>query len=100
MRSRSRRREPRHATRERDDQPVGAETEGGVTIVENWDALVQAARPQDSSVTTWRIYILTRAGYPFEDAELLATHPTVDLHAAVWLIERGCPVETALRILL
>ena len=44
--------------------------------------------------------VLREAGYPPEDALLLAIDPDVDLHEAVALLERGCKVETALRILI
>ena len=47
-----------------------------------------------------RLVQLFRAGYDPEDAGLLAVHPDVDLHAALRLVERGCPPKTALRILL
>ena len=47
------------------------------------------------SVTRWRIEQLLAAGY-HDDAAL---DPEVDLRSAVSLLERGCPVDTALRIL-
>ena len=43
---------------------------------------------------------LERAGYPSDAAAALAARHDVDLHAAVGLLERGCPPETALQILL
>jgi len=48
----------------------------------------------------WRVDVLREAGYPPEDALLLAIDPDVDLHEAVELLEHGCKVETALLILL
>jgi hypothetical protein len=51
-------------------------------------------------VLSWRVSELSRAGYGDEAVVLLATAPDVDLHLAVDLIARGCPVETAVRILL
>lgn len=48
----------------------------------------------------WRIEQLESAGYPPASAVVVASHLEVDLHAAVDLVHRGCPVETALRILL
>jgi hypothetical protein len=51
-------------------------------------------------IERWRAEELERAGYePLQAAELAARND-VDLHLAVNLLERGCPVETAVRILL
>lgn len=50
-------------------------------------------------VLLWRITRLVEAGYCAECAVELGC-ATVDLHAAVDLVERGCPAELALRILL
>ena len=51
-------------------------------------------------IERWRAAELERAGYePLQAAEL-AARQDVDLHLAVELLERGCPVETAVRILL
>jgi hypothetical protein len=51
-------------------------------------------------IERWRAEELERAGYePLQAAEL-AVRNDVDLHLAVDLLERGCPLETALRILL
>jgi hypothetical protein len=52
------------------------------------------------NVLRWRFEELVRAGYGAEDAVVVASHVDVDLHAAADLVRRGCPVETALRILL
>jgi hypothetical protein len=51
-------------------------------------------------VLTWRMWALERAGYNDAAVVLLATAREVDLHLATSLLERGCPVDTALRILL
>jgi hypothetical protein len=51
-------------------------------------------------IERWRAAELERAGYDAADASELASRPYVDLHLAVELLERGCPVATALRILL
>lgn len=53
-----------------------------------------------ASFVSWRFGQLARSGYGLDDAIVLACHPEVDLHAAVELVQRGCPPETALRILL
>ncbi len=50
-------------------------------------------------VRHWRVEALIRAGYPPWDALVLSLRPDVDLHVAVALLERGCPPETAMRIL-
>ena len=51
-------------------------------------------------VEQWRLASLERAGYDMESAAVLAASPEVDLHAAVTLLEQGCPVDLSLRILL
>jgi hypothetical protein len=51
-------------------------------------------------VLRWRFDELVRAGYDADQALILASHVEVDLHAATDLLRRGCPVATALRILL
>lgn len=50
-------------------------------------------------IESWRLERLERAGYPPDAAAQLAARHDVDLHSAVQLIERGCTVEVALRIL-
>jgi hypothetical protein len=52
------------------------------------------------TVEAWRTEVLEHAGYPAEIAHSIALCHDVDLHQAVALIEQGCPVLTALRILL
>jgi hypothetical protein len=51
-------------------------------------------------VEQWRLDSLERAGYDAESAAVLAASPEVDLHLAVSLLKRGCPVALALQILL
>ena len=51
-------------------------------------------------VERWRLDSLDRAGYDAESAAVLAASPEVDLHLAVSLLQRGCPVSLALQILL
>ena len=48
----------------------------------------------------WRGEMLERAGYPPDAAAELAGRHDVDLHTAVDLVEKGCPPDVALRILL
>lgn len=47
----------------------------------------------------WRAKVLVDAGYPAETAFELAERPDVDLHQAVYLLEAGCDVGLAVRIL-
>ena len=54
----------------------------------------------DLSVVVWRYRCLIGAGYPAEIAVRLAENAGVDLHDAVELLKRGCPVGEAERILL
>ena len=51
-------------------------------------------------VLQWRLAALRRAGYGDDAAAALALAAHVDLHAALDLVRRGCPPETALRVLL
>jgi hypothetical protein len=50
-------------------------------------------------VERWRAEALERAGYSPDASVELAARPDVDLHEAIELLERGCPPETAVRIL-
>jgi hypothetical protein len=52
------------------------------------------------AILRWRFDELVRAGYDIGSALLLASHVEIDLHHASTLVRRGCPSETALRILL
>jgi hypothetical protein len=51
-------------------------------------------------VERWRAELLVRSGYDAVDAAALAARLDVDLHAAIDLIDSGCPPELAVRILL
>jgi hypothetical protein len=50
-------------------------------------------------ILRWRFDELVRAGYDVGSALLLASHVEIDLHDASGLVRRGCPPETAVRIL-
>ena len=52
------------------------------------------------AILRWRFEELLRAGYDPGAALVVASHVDVDLHDAATLVGRGCPPETALRILL
>jgi len=66
-----------------------------MTVVE-----IDLPQTEDARVARWRTDQLARAGYDREAASLLADARHVDLHDAVELMRQGCPVDTALRILL
>lgn len=51
-------------------------------------------------IERWRAEELERAGYEPRAAGRLAVRHDVDLHTAVELLERGCPSDLALKILL
>lgn len=55
---------------------------------------------ESERVERWRTDELIRVGFDPEQATLLAVEPGVDLHSAIDLVERGCPPELAVRILL
>jgi hypothetical protein len=51
-------------------------------------------------VERWRAEALVRSGYDPLAAAGIAARLDVDLHNAIQLVERGCPAELAVRILL
>jgi rRNA processing protein Krr1/Pno1 len=51
-------------------------------------------------VLGWRIEQLIGVGFDSDDALALAFDRTVDLHEAIELVRRGCPPQTAFRILI
>ena len=55
---------------------------------------------ETARVVLWREEELERVGYDSGMARDLAERTYVDLHLAMDLLRRGCPVETAIRILL
>jgi len=55
---------------------------------------------ESERVERWRTDELLRVGFDVETAVVLAGEPGVDLHAALDLVERGCPPPLAARILL
>jgi spore coat polysaccharide biosynthesis protein SpsF (cytidylyltransferase family) len=62
-----------------------------------WEEAVAAAT--DDAVVRWRMSVLLRAGYLWDDALELAMDTKVDLHLAVELVDKGCESATARRIL-
>jgi hypothetical protein len=55
---------------------------------------------EQERVERWRAEELMRAGYDPAAAADLASRLDVDLHGAIGLLERGCPAELAVQILL
>lgn len=55
---------------------------------------------ENERVSRWRAEELERAGYELSAAAVLAASAAVDLHLAVGLLERGCPQDVAMQILL
>jgi hypothetical protein len=53
----------------------------------------------DPQVVEWRCSQLCRAGFPPALAAQAAADTRLDLHAAIELVERGCPPGLAVRIL-
>ena len=51
-------------------------------------------------VLLWRAEQLEAAGFEGDDVLLLAERSDIDLHYAAALLRRGCPADTAVRILL
>lgn len=62
------------------------------------DVQIQESTEQER-IEQWRAHALERAGYDADAAVELAARSDIDLHLAVELLEKGCPTETALRIL-
>ena len=55
---------------------------------------------EEERVIRLRLEQLAAAGYSWACAMVIAAKRDVDLHRAVRLVQQGCPVETAVRILL
>jgi hypothetical protein len=55
---------------------------------------------ESERIERWRREALERAGYSPDSAAELALRADVDLHAAIGLVERGCPPDIATQILL
>jgi ketol-acid reductoisomerase len=56
--------------------------------------------PEAEAILRWRFEVLVKAGYDPGSALILASHLEVDLHEAGLLLERGCPPEVAVQIVL
>ncbi len=60
---------------------------------------VEPTRDTAGQVLGWRLEQLLAVGYDGEAAFSLALDRTIDLHDAIDLVRRGCPPQTAVRIL-
>jgi hypothetical protein len=63
-------------------------------------AVQEIIETEQERVERWRAEELVRAGYEPAGAAELAARSDVDLHQAIALLERGCPADLALAILL
>jgi hypothetical protein len=78
----------------------------GADAVRSWGVRANApvdglvSLPEPLRVVCWRLAQLSDAGFDEAAAFALAVEPSVDLHSAADLLRRGCPEETAVRILL
>jgi hypothetical protein len=73
----------------------------GEPTVETLDAdvLEENAPDRAAQVLGWRIEQLIAVGFDSDAAFVLALDRCVDLHEATELVRRGCPPQTAFRIL-
>jgi hypothetical protein len=55
---------------------------------------------EEQRIESWRLEALERAGYDRRAAFAIARRHDVDLHRAVEMLDRGCPAELAVKILL
>ena len=62
--------------------------------------LKPTAETESERIERWRREMLERVGYATSDAAEIAVRLDVDLHAAIALVDRGCPPDVATKILL
>jgi hypothetical protein len=63
------------------------------------EILEESAPDPAARVLGWRIEQLIAGGFDSDEALVLALDRNVDLHEATELVRRGCPPQTAFRIL-
>lgn len=63
------------------------------------DMTDEAPGIRDAAIVTWRRRQLLAAGFSLKASETLARECGVDLHAALDLVDRGCPPRLAVKIL-
>ncbi len=64
------------------------------------DAIEESGPDPAARVLGWRIEQLIAVGFDSDAALVLALDRNVDLHDAAELVKRGCPPQTAFRILI
>ncbi len=73
---------------------------GDPTITAQPADVVEDHAPDPAArVLSWRVEQLIAVGFDGDSAFVLALDRTVDLHDATELVRRGCPPQTAFRIL-
>jgi hypothetical protein len=77
--------------------PVVVDEEGGAVTAAQFELIDET---EAEMILRWRFEELVRSGYDIGSALVLASHVEIDLHDASALTQRGCPPETALKILL
>ena len=71
------------------------------TIEAGQEEILEEILPDPAArVLGWRIEQLMAVGFDSDSAFVLALDRNVDLHQATGLVRRGCPPETAFRILI
>jgi hypothetical protein len=60
---------------------------------------VQSKATAREKLFSWRVALLSDAGFAEQTAERVARDRAYDLHALLDLVDRGCPPELATRIL-
>ncbi|MES1246999.1 MAG: hypothetical protein ABUS54_04920 [Actinomycetota bacterium] len=63
-------------------------------------AVDEIVETEAERVERWRADELIRAGFDPDSAQQLAASPDVDIHRAAAMLQRGCPPELAVQILL
>ncbi len=70
------------------------------TIEAEQEEILEESLPDPAArVLGWRIEQLIAVGFDSDAAFVLALDRNVDLHQATGLVRRGCPPQTAFRIL-
>ncbi len=73
---------------------------GDPTVEARQDETLEESLPDPAArVLGWRIEQLIAVGFDSDAAFVLALDRNVDLHHATELVRRGCPPQTAFRIL-
>lgn len=60
---------------------------------------MQAESTKRQEILSWRVALLTDVGFSADTAARLARDRRYDLHALLELVDHGCPLEFAVRIM-